>query len=290
MSFQVETLDAGTAPAYAHLAFPRDRPVLGTLEPQGRAVAVGAHLLGLPAGLALARATANGARAEVLSLMVAAPYRRRGVGTALLQALTAELRRRGCRQARGMYWEGLRGRPVVERVFETCGWQPASPVRLFIFRRPDTRDRWYFEPRALPDGLSLSCWAEVTREEIEALQMQCVSDARYRDARLSLDVAAEPPEGLVLRHQDEIVGWLHLRRLVPDTVLHSGFWVRQDHRQGEAALALLAEAVRWACEAGIVWHWDYVPHDNARLLALVEFYLGPDIVQTCDMLTRVRAL
>ncbi len=80
----VAPLAARDAVAFGHLTFPLFRSLLA----EAGTLAIGAACAGQPVGLALARA---GREAELLSIAVAGPWRRRGVAGRLLAELEVRL-------------------------------------------------------------------------------------------------------------------------------------------------------------------------------------------------------
>src|SRR5262245_33623251 len=73
-----------------------------------------------PSGLVLARLSAA-AEATLLSVLVKAPHRKQGIGTALVQAAEQLLRERGATVGSGTYPSGKESTPAVERVLAKCG-------------------------------------------------------------------------------------------------------------------------------------------------------------------------
>jgi ribosomal protein S18 acetylase RimI-like enzyme len=65
--------------------------------------------------------------AELLAIAVAPDVRGRGIGSALVEAFTAELRRRGVEGARVVV---AAGNERAVRVYEACGFKPATRIEV----------------------------------------------------------------------------------------------------------------------------------------------------------------
>jgi ribosomal-protein-alanine N-acetyltransferase len=88
---------------------------------------------GVPQGFVLVRTVAD--EAEILTLAVAPPSRRMGVGRALVEAAAAEAARRG---ARALFLEVAEDNPAAIGLYEGSGFAAAG-LRRAYYARPDAK-------------------------------------------------------------------------------------------------------------------------------------------------------
>ncbi len=178
----VRLLDAPEAARFAPLTFPALRGRLGAGEPDRNLLAVGAALPGEPVGLALAEIAPGGASVQLLSLFVAAPYRRRGLGTALLAELEATLAQRGCIRMSAAYRDALPGLTALEGVLRKRCWTPPQPdLHLFTFDRRLLGASW-IQQGTLPGDFILFAWNELTPQERAELKARQGTDGWHEES------------------------------------------------------------------------------------------------------------
>jgi ribosomal-protein-alanine N-acetyltransferase len=73
-------------------------------------------------------ASANGTQGHIVSLAVIPNYRRRGIGTALLSALTAKLAKEGIEQ---IHLEVRKGNAGAIAFYQRMGYSPSSKIRHY---------------------------------------------------------------------------------------------------------------------------------------------------------------
>lgn len=158
------------APALAALTWAAYRPVLteaGALPSDGgaRPVRLAAWRDGIAVGLGLAVAAPQAGTASLLSLMVTAAERRRGIGRALLRGLSEEARRLGCSRMHASWSDRLPGSAAFGALLARDGWTPPAAERLRICGPVKHtlalfRDRRGLIARMERGGLRFRSWAE----------------------------------------------------------------------------------------------------------------------------------
>jgi GNAT superfamily N-acetyltransferase len=231
----------GDASAFAAFAFPQRRDRLKALDTPW--VAIGARWRGAPVGLAVARI--GNPTAWLESIMVAAPLRGKGIGTALLASLADHVRVAGASRIDTEYSGFLSGRVAFEALLAGNGWQPPALIDIQLVglagAMADGGGAWRPVQRAMRDLGAYSVEPFALTEQdgvaIDALLASapelCVPDPR---ANASLD----PEMGVTLRHRGELIGWIAGERLthsmgfgtlVPDapSILYSGARLADGH-------------------------------------------------------------
>jgi GNAT superfamily N-acetyltransferase len=284
----VRLLDAPEVARFVPLTFPALRGRLGTGESNSNLFAVGAALLGEPVGLALAEIAPGGASAQLLSLFVVAPYRRRGLGTTLLAELEATLAQRGCIRMSAAYRDALPGLTGLEGVLRKRFWTPPQPdLHLFTFDR-GLLDASWIKQGTLPSDFILFAWNELTPRERAELEARQGTDS-WHDESLSPFTEEERIDGnssLGLRRNGQVVGWVVTHRLPAGPVRWSSLFVRRDLQGTGRAIPMLAESIRRHCAA----HPDvpmicFVSPENTVMLRFAERRLVPYAVSHSE--TRV---
>lgn len=207
---------AGDAAAFAPFTFAK---LAARLSPvQDGWIALGALVGGQPAGLALGRILSlpdGGTEGYLMSVMVAKPHRRQGIGVALLDAFMAAAAARGASRLRAVHTDFLPAHAAFEATLARAGWSAPAFMNL--------RLHWYAGPasaglsgwKALAGRLFRSglyrCdpWAPLTEAEqaaIARLKAQPSYQPGMDYDRLAPQ--ADPRISLLLRRGDELVGWV----------------------------------------------------------------------------------
>lgn len=207
----------GDAAVFAAFGYPRLASRLSPVRPPW--IAIGAHLAGVPVGLALGVAAGTGAgteiQAQMLSLAVSPAARRRGIGSALARAFIAEAVRNGAAQVCVRYTSRLQRREAVEGCLQLAGFDMPQLEELITFGEAGpllaAGDEWPAVQRRLrqPAFLSFEPWAALTEADRAA-----VADLRRQPAYVpGFDPVPEaerfePCCSIVIRRGRQLVGWV----------------------------------------------------------------------------------
>jgi GNAT superfamily N-acetyltransferase len=212
---------------YVGLTFPALRPLLHAPGEED-VIAIGASIDGVPAGLLLATMIghteeAGGPTAKLRSLMVASPFRREGIGKALMGQLEVALREREIVGLFCVYSTRLPDRAALEATLAAAGWVKPRfrELRLAgecgkmveaVATWPTVQDRLMNSAR-----YAFTPWSEATGENdlaaIERLcaQRPCVMAPMIRPA--TWEPFCDPAITMAVRHNGALVGWVAAHRL-----------------------------------------------------------------------------
>jgi uncharacterized protein (TIGR03032 family) len=262
---------ANLAP-YAELTYPSLAPGSSALARiQGELLGLSAMAAGVMVGFAVAERRADGG-AQLLSLKVDPAWRRRGIGTGLLQRLMVFLAKEAIAPLTLRYLASPEIGACFEPILARLGW--SSPRTDFVL----------LEGRS--DQLAAIDWAE--RHPIAApyrllpwseLPEQQRAQAAALDAPPELQPPVDP-QGLetsiclALLHHEQLVGWLIAHRTSPNSVRYSSLFVNPAHRGRARALALLSEGFRHQHAAGIPTARAAIDRSNTAMLRLLKRHLG----------------
>jgi GNAT superfamily N-acetyltransferase len=256
----IEALDNGRASELARMTFPAYQHLLA-LEPVPRhpgegdfrpiqPIAIGASHDGAIVGLALAEVPAvrDSDSASLLSVFVDGAYRRRGIGTALVQGIEAEVARRGHARLDAVY---MTGRPLVEAVealLARRGWSvPATRAMTMRATLDDLRRMpWYGRVRLAAPDFEIFPWTGLRPDEKRRLATSQLAQPWMTDGLEPWrhdHAGFDEVSSVGLRHRGEVVGWVINHRLANDVVRFSGAFVREDHARRGRIFALYTDSI-----------------------------------------------
>lgn len=262
---------ANLAP-YAELTFPTLAPGSTALERiKGELLALSAMAAGKMIGMAMAERQADGT-AQLLSLKVDPSWRRRGIGTGLLQRLMIVLAKEGLAPLTLRYKASPELSTCFEPILARLGWSAPRTDFVLLEGRSNQlaainwADRF---PIAAP--YSLLPWHQLSTRQ--------TSQVRALNAPTELQPPADPREleptvSLALLHHDTPVGWVLAQRNGANSVRYSSLFVATSHRGRARGLALLAEAFRSQHNARIPIARTAIDHRNKAMLQLLKRHLG----------------
>ena len=262
---------ANLAP-YAALTFPSLAPGSTALTRiKGELLGLSAMAAGAMVALAIAERQADGS-AQLLSLKVEHSWRRRGIGTGLLQRLMVFLAKEGIAPLILRYKASPQLSICFEPILARLGWSPPRTNFVLLEGRShqlasiDWADRF---PIAAP--YRLLPWHQLRPSQI--------SQASALDAPTELQPPVdprglEPAISLALLHHDAPVGWLLAHRTETDSIRYSSLFVAAGHRSRARGMALLAEGFRRQYNSSITIARAAIHHRETTMLCLLKRHLG----------------
>lgn len=202
-----------------------------------------------PVALAVAEIPeGQAARAEILSLSVAAEHRGRGLGAALLAATERQLALRGVEEVRGVYMTGQPSQPALERLLVKAGWSAPETRQITMRFTPEGARRmdWYGR-YPFGAGFEVFPWKEITDEERERLRASQRATAWIKPDLEPWRHDAygfEPVSSIGIRLDGEIVGWVINHALDERTVRFTCSFIRRDLGRRGKIVPAYTESVR----------------------------------------------
>lgn len=229
----------------AALTFPRYAPLLSAdmlAAPWCRAFAAWAD--GAPVGLALLGRDEDGSW-RLLSLVVASAWRRRGVGRALLAAVTAWARDHGVAELTAVHGDTMRGAAAWRALLAAGGWSPPEPYLLSLTGRApwaaEARAEWApLFTRLAAQGYGVTPWHD--RNAADDAEIDRLSRGI---GRLAPSHAGEvlPEVSLVVRRHGRPVGWvLGGQGARPGEIYYPSGWVTAPLQRAGWLVAALVDA------------------------------------------------
>ena len=262
---------ANLAP-YTALTFPSLGPGSSALSRiKGELLGLSAMAAGKMVGFAIAERQADGA-AQLLSLKVDVNWRRRGIGTGLLQRLMVFLAKEGIAPLTLRYKASPELSTCFEPILARLGWsQPRTDFVLLEGRSHqlvaiDWADRFPIVPpyRLLP-------WHQLSESQIS----QAGALGAPAEPQPPVDPRGlEPTISLTLLHHDAPVGWVLAHRTESNSVRYSSLFVAPGHRTRARAMTLLAESFRRLHNSDIPIARAAIDHRNTAMLQILKRHLG----------------
>ncbi len=262
---------ANLAP-YAALTFPSLAPGSSAVERiQGELLGLSAMASGAMVALAIAERSAEGG-ARLLSLKVDPAWRRRGIGTGLVQRLMVFLAREGIAPLTVRYKASPETTASLEPILARLGWSsPRTDFVLLEGRSEQLAAIGWADRHPIVAPYRLQAWQELT----EAQRAQAVALDAASELQPPADPQGlEPAISLALLHHDAPVGWLLAHRTGAGSVRYSSLFVAPGHRGRGRALALLVEGFRRQHAAGLPVARAAIDRRNGPMLRLLKRHLG----------------
>lgn len=294
---ELAELDAATGPACAPMTFPVYRRLL-SLEPAPRhpeqgddrsiqPVAFVARLEGVPAGLALAELPLGAQSAadesektpEVLSLFVRPEHRNKGIASALMERLEAQIRARGFPEVKAVYMGDRPGNAALQRVLAKRGWSPPN-VRTVTLRFTPQGARntpWYGRVQ-LSEEYQIFPWAELTsleREQIRRSQAESQWIPPGLEPWMHDRHSFDPRSSLGLRYGGSVVGWVINHHVSPTTVRFTCSFMRKDLGRRGRILPLYTASLQRLEEAGCKECLFITPVEFPTMVSFVKDRCAP---------------
>ena len=266
---------------YQGFTFPRFRPHLEVLKPEGSTVAIAASDSDLPVGLVLAEILPDGKSAEVLSIFVGQKYRELGIGTSLLMRLEEELFSRGCTNVHLAYTTGKPTTSTLEHLLKKCHWTlPEARTIVCKSTTDKIADAPWMQKSTLPAAYTVFPWVEITAEERRAIAQQQAAEPWIPSQLIPFvsEKDLEPLNSIGLRYQGQVVGWVITHRLAPDTIRYTCSFVRQDLQKMGRIIPLYVKAIQLQEKAGIpngIWT---VPFMYTSMVNFVQKRMAPYMI------------
>ena len=278
---------------YQGFTFPRFRPHLEVLKPEGSTLAIAASDSDLPVGLVLAEIWPDGKSAEILSIFVEQKYRDLGIGTSLLLRLEEELCSRGCTSVNLVYTTGKITTPALEHLLQKCNWTVPEP-RMIVCK--STTDKIanapWMQKSTLPAAYTVFPWVEITAEERVAIAQQQAAEPWIPPQLIPFvsEQDLEPLNSIGLRYQGQVVGWVITHRLAPDTIRYTCSFVRRDLQKMGRIIPLYVRAIKLQEKAGIpngIWT---VPFIYTSMVNFVQKRMAPYMISIEESKTSLKSL
>lgn len=209
---------------------------------------------GQPIGIAIMSREGLLKTATIEDFYIAEPWRNRGVGTQLMQHLIEFLKKKEYvvliikYESRSDTLEGM------EKILDREHFHPPEILnQRYHFSSFGFNPPWLYRNYPLSSGLEIFPWDQLTPDEEERIRFK-VDHWAIPEEISPFDDPPIPVEyscSFGLRNQKEVIGWAVLHRVAQDTLRYTALYLKDEHRNGRAGVALLTRAM-FAHKASII--------------------------------------
>ncbi|WP_239635405.1 GNAT family N-acetyltransferase [Paenibacillus sp. H1-7] len=276
---EINALSPETAEAYRQFTYRSYKDWL--VKPEAgsdsgeRNIALGASFMGQPVGLLLVHPPTKDELARVLSIFVGGSFRNLGIGAALMKELRASIERNRWKQACIEYY-ALNNYKALERVLAKSDWQlPEVYSRYYRCDISVGRDSRWIQRFKLPARCRVIPWNELQRDELMAMNSLQEKDFDAYFAPLHAESTIDCSCSLVLKIDDEIVGWSIVDRELKDTLLYRALYIRESYRDQGLGLALAAQTAQRVSRSDATYLVIQILSRNERMRKVADRLLMP---------------
>ncbi|MCB1114163.1 MAG: GNAT family N-acetyltransferase [Chlamydiia bacterium] len=198
-------------------------------------------------GLIVADAAEDSPIAHIQSLFIKPEKQGEGIGFSLLSHLELKLNKMGVIKVTIEIPETPETLSLLKRAHFS------APIRLFenfFFDLSHFNPPWYENPGRLPANFSLVPWEEMTPADKSALLIYGKNEGILLSGRDS-NFPVEPLNSYLLKHKDEIAGWMETHRMDKNTINYSHLFLFPEWRFKRLAIPLLAKAIRTQADSEV---------------------------------------
>jgi GNAT superfamily N-acetyltransferase len=283
--YDLEVLDSSRILEFENLFYDSEvRSSLEQVDYYKSVMGVLARFKGQPVGLALGKVFLKGDTGQVLSLYVDSTFRNKRMGTALMQKVEAELKKKHCDNLTLGFKADELELLSLKKLLDKCGWEPPkiqgynyqTTVEHFFKDLP-----WARRSREFPYRSYIFPWKDLTKEEKQKLEEEEGPDS-WKETGTSpffFGGTFEPQTSLGLRVGGDVVGWIINHQIKPDEILYGSYFVRPRFRGRGLSISLLLESLKLQKEAGIPnCNW-FVEAPNKLVKKFYQKVLGPCVIK-----------
>ncbi|QRG70839.1 GNAT family N-acetyltransferase [Brevibacillus choshinensis] len=258
---------------------PKHRALLRQLN--GRSVwAFGAVSDNQPVGLVAGYCKSERQRGEIVSLVVAEGYQKRGIGRALLRQAEGKIRQQNglttdcfsIIKAEDFGW--------LDGFFREEQWEPLrTNIEMYTLglREGQLTELPWLEKLGLSAGFSTFSWGELSAHERQQVEQGC---GRWYQPILSPFIDEHKIDlhySLGLRYEGQVIGWMIVQQLASNMLLYKTLFVQKPFQQKARGIALLAEVIRRAHQT-FPYGMCFVEQGNEPMLRFLNRRLGLQIL------------
>lgn len=283
-------LEQSNVARYEELTYPAFRPHLRKVTPNSSKVAIGVELESEPIGLIFAEystttATPPKTFGQILSFFVVPEYRRQGIGTALLQKMSAELKHRGYEEISLKYLDNPY-QVALEKILKGQNWLAPEATALICYgttaKIKNARIIKYLDRLSptLPDDYTIFPWHTLTESDRDYIKGVMETHPLTRKfSPFTEEKKIEPLNSLGLRYRDKVVGWMINHRTAPHTIRYTQMYVHPDYKPLSQSILFLGKAIKLQCEAvpEVPNATFRVETDNTPMVNFVNRRLAPHL-------------
>jgi GNAT superfamily N-acetyltransferase len=268
----IEQLSVFTINPYKNFLYESTFRLLASLDTDY--IPLGASIGGVPAGAIAGWLDQKTKIALVVSIYVSKKFRRRGVGTALLTAMTDIYKKTAADEIK-MTFVSPEIPGDLQAILKKLGWSEPAPFIHTFKMDKKIMESPLMKYRKLGPEYNYVIWKNFGADEREALKNQKwypdnLSPFRLEENEIAADYS------LILKYKSEVAGWLIVTHEDEETLFYHLAYVREDLQRLGRLMSLFLEAGsiqiaqnKYAYAAG------RVNAKNTRMVTFTDKHLRP---------------
>ncbi|WP_338790089.1 TIGR03032 family protein [Bernardetia sp. MNP-M8] len=234
---------------------------------------------------------------RILSWYVIPPYRSMGIGKELLIKAEKIIRKVKLQGIIMDYVSDWTQKDTIEAILAKQKWEkPIAKLSLCKASNDSiSKAPWLKNLPPLPSTMEIGMWKDVTNEEKKIIQEKKNTQDWYPDIvspfqsphLVSLDTS------VILRYNNEIVGWIITHKIKADTIEFTGSFVDfkiLGLQKRSLLLQLCKKAISLVLEEGYKYGIWQIPQDHKTMFRFVEHFLKPYLINFTEQKVSYKAL
>ncbi|HHP7242940.1 MAG TPA: GNAT family N-acetyltransferase [Cyclobacteriaceae bacterium] len=203
-----------------------------------------------PVGLAFGLPDEVNKRFRLVSLKVSPEHQNQKIATRLLYNLEKAIKTEGYCEIELHYRSHWKTIPVLKKMLTRLAWtDPVFTLRI-CQSKIEQAFPVFHSNHQLPEGYEFTAWKDVTNEEKKIINSKKEQEAWFTDdvSPFQLSHMIEHNVSIALRYYNEIVGWLVIHQITPETLEYTALFVDDHHRTFKIGHLLMGESINRQAE------------------------------------------
>ncbi|MCU0440509.1 MAG: GNAT family N-acetyltransferase [Raineya sp.] len=230
-------------------------------------------------GLAIIELITSEKILKVLSLKVNDEYQRKGIASQILKIAEQIARNNDAVYTNIVFQDNWNSFQAMPKLLEKAGWaKPQQRLTLVRLHYNQVKDLPWFQIKDYPENFEVSLWKDTTQEERQYIFNKQQSENWYPE-NLSPFQLPHLPTGefsLVLKYNNQIVGWIITHQSTSKTVQITSFFVDKEYRNTKASLAIIIDCVERYYNAGLAEQAIFMFESSNKMMQTLSKKIAGD--------------
>lgn len=228
---------------------------------------------------------------EIVSVYVTHEYRRRQIGSHLVELLKEYAKKHELKQIGIVYPSSIPDSPCIEGFLNKNNFSGKRfMLAEFIFDSLKFHPPWFLRNYQMPKDFEVFPWYQLSYEEAQSLK------EKYSKNIIPFDVYPlarpgifEPLNSLGLRYKGEVIGWMVNSRTASDIINYNTLYIDYDFQSIGYAIYLLVDSLNIHKQTQIKWGIFKVsiPYSSGKWLRFIRHRLAPYANEICEYHSKI---
>ncbi len=227
----------------------------------------------VPVGMVLGLKDKEKKHFRIMSLKVKPDHQNNGIGIRLVKALEDSLKKEGVAQLELQYRSHWKTKDTLVRLLKKLNWnEPRFTLRI-CQSLIEQAFPVFHSRHNLPEHYEFTKWGDVTEDEKEQIREKHASGPWYPEdvSPFILEHMIEQDVSIALRYKGEIIGWLIIHKITPETLEYTSLFIDDEHRNFKMGHLLMGEGIDWqAAQEKYPKYLFTVKAENKMMVRFIE--------------------